>query len=66
MSANPAALLPRHPDFRRDYQTRAGICARDDGGVLQRGHAGYILVRRVEKPTDNGASRLLCCRVADC
>jgi hypothetical protein len=33
--------------------------------VLRRGHAAYILVEAVEKPTDNGSASLLCCRVAD-
>ncbi len=43
----------------------AGICVGDDGRVLQRGHAACILVKRVEKPTDNRPARLLCYRVAD-
>jgi hypothetical protein len=33
--------------------------------VLQSGHAACILVKRVEKPTDNESASLLCCRVAD-
>jgi hypothetical protein len=33
--------------------------------VLQGGHAADILVRLVEKPTDNRSASLLCCRVAD-
>ena len=33
--------------------------------VLRRGHAAYILVESVEKPTDNGSASLLCTRTAD-
>ena len=33
--------------------------------VLQGGHAAYILVKRVEKPTDNRRAWLLCWRAAD-
>jgi hypothetical protein len=38
---------------------------RGDGLVLQRGHADCILVKYVEKPTDNGPVCLLCYDVAD-
>jgi hypothetical protein len=38
---------------------------RDDGRVLLGGHAAYILVESVEKPTDNRSTSLLCWRVAD-
>jgi hypothetical protein len=37
----------------------------DDGQVLRRGHAAYIVVESVEKATDNRSASLLCCRVAD-
>jgi hypothetical protein len=33
--------------------------AQDDGRVLRRGHAAYILVESVEKPTDNRSASLL-------
>ena len=33
--------------------------------VLHHGHAAYILVESVEKPTDNGPASLLCRRTAD-
>jgi len=33
--------------------------------VLQGGHAACILVKHVEKPTDNRAAPSLCCRVVD-
>jgi hypothetical protein len=41
------------------------MAARDKGRVLHRGHAAYILVEPVEKPTDNRSASLFCCRVAD-
>jgi hypothetical protein len=34
--------------------------SRPRGWVLHHGHAVYILVESVEKPTDNGSASLLC------
>jgi hypothetical protein len=51
-----AVFLDREATYRQMTRT---------GRVLHHGHATNILVKRVEKPTDNRSASLLCWRLAD-
>src|SRR5260370_37140073 len=56
----PARVSPKLPRGGSRTQRQSTVPL-----VLQGGHAVYILVERVEKPTYKRAAPPLCCRVAD-
>src|SRR5258707_776806 len=61
-SLRPQVLNPRGATAR---SWAASALIRHHSVVLRGGHAASILVKHVEKPTDNGPASSLCCRAAD-